>query len=1051
MRYLTRKPAPRISTQVASSEGPETDYQTEVQPDMVIPPQDVLPKNAEPVMPSAPGIPDPQTRQLELATGGRVNFQDAGFATGFKHGNFVPLTKKQREIAKKIYGLKESEVDSWQTDRANRRKKASIVSGETTLETKYVPRNYDPNRIIVQSPRATEKVTNVIFPNKQIEKSFKKDVKEKFSVPQGRSEKSLEYFSKNYPLSERQAFKAVNYVKDQMGLEYPKGSVKADIEKNKTKLLQSTSQPYVESYITSKIKQPILEKQNLTRKIDLAHRISKEHMKYLGLQFDTRTTGFDSRLINQVIIRPSEIILDKLYKKQRNLMDTIKENGLTDELSKQLEDINNKVRTEAKKTNGRLIGVTIDPETLDPYFEGKKAKLGLTNKILNIKEIGEMPIDKRVKFLTNQIVPRIQAEIDKGFTPNDFKLILSDPERQKSIIKHAEQNAPDTVKELKEIFKNPTSTKSLKLYTDQNGIGPFLETEVGQRLSKAAPNFLKGINRVATITGAPINALLGVAVNADEFKNMGLSDLETIGAGIYKGTTQDFLNFADLITRKLGVATYEKFTQNKPFFENLLNKPDFFTFADEQIDKYASEKSVEDRLRNKAEYEVRRSTIPNISDTDVPDTTTSEEYKKLVKAKEGEILNRDPVFKQAYEQELATPKPESVKTQPNSNIIFGPITFPRYSEQELNLAYGGRAKFAEGTEEDDLYIPPLDKPSGTEIPKEGLRGLYYGFRDEPRNVPIDPATGEPIKSGGIKELKQILSSSLPEKRPEIGFANERFNISASKSINPFDKDRDTKYQASYQPNKDSGSFLIEKTPNYTAGGYGYNKDGLSYGISGLVDKMGNKNISARIKYDFATGGRVNFSGGGPAAIKLARMITDVLGGLRQRLFMPAHTQRTTGAKEAKELATRPYTHPTNQSPQSNILEDIEKSKSVLPKEYHSILDDIKKDVENFDYASASNRADALNNQIPDALNFEKLSKDLFPMLDPLNEAIIIFDPKREKMMGRYTYRVSIDPETGRGIRQTYDTWDSQKQRFNEGFEEKLIGVESLEKGKEGLN
>jgi len=971
MRYLTRKPVSRTETLAASGEGlvTEPDFYEDKKPNMndpgiVVDPSKILPKNFTDDMPFVTDENDPE--QLELAAGGRAEFKNAGFATGFEHGNFTPLTKKQREIAKKVYGLKESEVDSWQTDRANRKKKASIVSGETTIETKYVPKNYDPNRIIVQSPRATEKVTNVIFPNKQIEKSFKKDVKEKFSVPQGKSEKSLEYFSKNYPLSERQAFRAVNYVKNEMGLEYPKGSVKADIEKNKTKLLQSTSQPYVESYIRSKIKQPILEKQNLTRKIDLAHRISKEHMKYLGLQFDTRTTGFDSRLINQVIIRPSEIVLDKLYKKQRNLMDTIKKNGLTDELSKQLEDINNKVRTEAKKTNGRLIGVTIDPETLDPYFEGKKAKLGLTNKILDIKEIGEMPIDKRVKFLTNQIVPRIQAEIDRGFTPNDYKEIISDPEKQKSIIKHAEQNAPDTVKELKEIFKNPTSTKSLKLYADQTGIGPFLETEVGQRLSKSAPNFLKGITKISTMTGAPVNALIGIVANSEDFKEQGLSDLETLAAGAYKGGTQDFLNFADLIARKLPVATYEKFVKDKPFFENILSKPDYFEFADKQIDKYTESKSLQDRLQNRAEYEVRKSFPVNVSDTDVPVTVTAEENKNLIEAKKAEILNQNPEFKQAYEQELATPKVEPEKKDPFSNLIFGPIAFPKYTQEELNLAYGGRAKFANGTEEDDLYIPPLDKPSGTDIPREGLSGLYFGFRDEPKRVPVDPETGRPIESGGAKELKQILSSLLPEKKPEIGFANERFNISASKSINPYDEDRSTKYQASYKPSKDSGEFLIEKTPEYTAGGYGYNKDGLTYGISGLVDKMGNKNISARIKYDFATGGRVNFSAGG-GAIKLARMITDVLGDLREKLFMPAHTQRTTGAKEAKELATRPYTHPTNQSRQSNILEGIEKSKTLLPKEYHSILDDIKKDVENFDYASASNRATALNNEIPDVL------------------------------------------------------------------------------------
>jgi len=98
MDYLTRKPVTtqdielartRIQTpvtptpiQATSGEGPETDYQTEVAPEMVVPPQDVLPKNAEPVMPSAPGIPNPQNRILELATGGRVNFNEGSKLTG---------------------------------------------------------------------------------------------------------------------------------------------------------------------------------------------------------------------------------------------------------------------------------------------------------------------------------------------------------------------------------------------------------------------------------------------------------------------------------------------------------------------------------------------------------------------------------------------------------------------------------------------------------------------------------------------------------------------------------------------------------------------------------------------------------------------------------------------------------------------------------------------------------------------------------------------------------------------------------------------------------
>ena len=970
---------------------------------------------------------------------------------GFASGGRV-LTKKQREVAQIVYGLKDSEVDAWEKNPDNRIKVYRIIKGDTTKETKATGiKPNDPNRIIVKAPRGTEKVSDVIFPNKQIEKSFIKDVKKKFSSPVSASEITFASLAENYPISEKQAGRAVRFLKNKLNLEYPAGTPTKEYyspEAIKERYGDVTSRKIEEKI--SKTKTPILKELDLRKKIDLAHRVSKRHMNRLGIQFNTDLVGMDSRLINQIIVKPSESTLKNLYNKQYTLFNNAKKSGITEDISKKLEDINSKIINEVNKTSGRLVGVIVDPKTLETSFHGVNKKLSLDSKTIDLKNLEKLPLEKQAEYLSRVVPKAVNAEVSRGFVPNDFSEILKDPKRQESMIKYTQRVAPELTKDLKEIFKNPTSTKPLKLYADQTGIGQFLETEVGQRLSKSAPNFLKGITKVSTMTGAPVNALIGIVANSEDFKEQGLSDLETLAAGAYKGGTQDFLNFADLIVRKLPVATYEKFVENKPFFENILNKPEYFEFADKQIDKYTESKSLQDRLENRAEYEVRKSFPINVSDTDVPVTVSAEENKNLIEAKKAEILNQNPEFKQAYEQELATPKPEPVKTEATSNLIFGPITFPRYSEQELNLAYGGRAKFANGTEEDDLYIPPLDKPSGTDIPKEGLSGLYFGFRDEPKRVPVDPETGRPIESGGAKELKQILSSLLPEKKPEIGFANERFNISASKSINPYDEDRSTKYQASYKPSKDSGEFLIEKTPDYTAGGYGYNKDGLTYGISGLVDKMGNKNISARIKYDFATGGRVNFSAGG-GAIKLARMITDVLGDLRQKLFMPAHTQRTTGAKEAKELATRPYTHPTNQSPQSNILEGIEKSKSVLPKEYHSILDDIKKDVENFDYASASNRADALNKEIPDALNFEKLPKDIFPMLDPLNDAIIIFDPKREKMMGRYTQRISMDPETGRGIRQTFDTWDSQNQRFYPDFEEKLIGAESLEKGKGGLN
>jgi len=1019
MDYLTRKPVT------------EKDYEAALEVSSLRPTAPI---------PVSPEIPNPQDRVLELAEGGR-----AGYVRGFEHKSFVPLTKKQREIVKKVYGVKESEVDAWQIDPANKSKKKNITRGVTTLETKAT--NLNPNRIIVSSPRGSAEVNDVIFPDKKTEKNFLKDLKERFTLPQGQSEKNVSYFAENYPIGEKQVTRAINYFKKKLNLKYSEPLTKPEIREKLKNLREVTSDITTEDYITKKIKQPILKEKDLVKKIDLAHRVSKEHMKQLGLQFNTRTTGFDSRLINQVIIKPSEESLEKLYRKQRNIIDDIKQNGLTEELSGKLEDINNKVRAEAKKTNGRLIGVTVDPETLDVSFEGKKAKLGLTDKVLDIKEIAEMSPDKKVKFLTNQITPRIQAEIDRGFTPNDFKEILSDPKREKSLIKYAEKYTPDIVEDVKKIIKNPTSTKSLPLYADPTGIGNFLETGFGQMLSKTTPNLLKATARISTITGTPINALLGVAFNADEFKEMGLSDIETIAAGAYKGSTQDLLNFGDLIFRKLPVATYEKFVEDKPFLESLLDKPEYFEFADKQIDKYTSEKSIKDRIENRAEYEARKSIPINISDTEVPTTMTSKEFNDLKETKKNEILNLNPDLKNLYEQETTvTPEP---KTAPSQNLMLGPIVFPKYTQEELNFARGGRVKFAEGSDdpESDLYIPPLKEVKEV---KEGIDGLYFRTREEQRPIPVDPTTGKPISSGSIRELKQVFSSLLSDTRPEVGYRKGNIDFYASKGINPFQGDTDFKYGASYTPEGNVGKFMIDKTPQALGAGYSYQKDGLDLGITGLKDQMGDKSIMLRFGYNYNNGGRVGFSSGG-GAIKLARMITDVLGGLRQRLFMPSHIQKTEGAQAAKEQAIRPYTHPTNQSIQLNVLEDIEKSKNLLPREYHSILDDIKKDVENFDYINASNRANALNKEIPEALNFEKLSQDLFPMEDPLNNAIILMDPKRDRMVGRYVSSVRVDTETGRGIRQTFDTFDSESRKFLDEKDWKLMGVESLEKGKEGLN
>jgi hypothetical protein len=381
------------------------------------------------------------------------------------------------------------------------------------------------------------------------------------------------------------------------------------------------------------------------------------------------------------VINQTEKELQKLNPKDIDYLD--KRETIKDKYNERVKEFTNKYNKDLKKGELPVRGLELS-------FDSPKNSLARYNELKKINpDLIEGAEDIYSKYNYSFKVPA-----DVKTIPEALGFVKS-PEGQKLMQKAADVNAA-------------------RVYADPTGIGNFLETSLGQSLSKSAPNLLKTTAKLSAVTGTPINALLGVALYADEFKEKGLSDLETIAAGAYKGSTQDLLNFGDLIIRKLPVATYEKFVEDKPFLESLLDKPEYFEFADKQIDKYASEKSIKDRIRNRAEYEVRKSVTPNVSDTEVPATISSEEVNNKIT----EILNSNPNLKKQYKQET-TVTPE-LKKDPSQNLMLGPIVFPKYTQEELNFARGGRVNFASGSDdpESDLYIPPLDKLEETS--KEGI-------------------------------------------------------------------------------------------------------------------------------------------------------------------------------------------------------------------------------------------------------------------------------------------------------------------------------------------
>ncbi len=413
-------------------------------------------------------------KKWEELTGNERNMLKRGQNVGVGFGGatpsgpdnvlFEPLSEEGKKIAKHVYG----------TTDVPKGTRLRINNGEITMNTK--PVKFEKGKdISLKMKRGSEEVTEIVFPDKQVEKDFIKAIKARVLQPQKAvvdfTNKEL---SELFPISEKQAGRAARFLINKLGLKYQEVPTKtsAEIIKKTRNSLAKTSSVLQESRIRS-AKTPILKEKNLAKKIDIAHRVSKKQMERLGLEFTTDTMGIDSRLINQIIVKPSEIKLNKLYTKQFKVFEELKKNPNSTEAIKQLEDINKQVNDIVKSTSGRLVGISIDPKTLEPSFVGMKKKYSFSNvlgKSMTMKELENLPEDEQRKFLNKQLPKAIDLEIKRGFVPNDFKNILSNKESQKSILNYTKKTAPELLGSVKKAIANPESKIARKVFSIAPGL-----------------------------------------------------------------------------------------------------------------------------------------------------------------------------------------------------------------------------------------------------------------------------------------------------------------------------------------------------------------------------------------------------------------------------------------------------------------------------------------------------------------------------------------------------------------------------------------------------
>ena len=378
-------------------------------------------------------------------------------------GKPVKLTAKMKSNIKEYEdrtGKKYKDLDRYKQMKVRKGKQETVGTLPTKEEMK--------NRISIKQKGNAGVIEDVTLPNPKMKEKFLNELRLKYTYVPGKTmpEKyQAKNFAKRYPISERQFERMVSFYVNKEGLKYPKGGAGAKVIAQRKKLLKKISGLKAEDTII-KTKTPLLAEKNLSGKIDFAHRVSKAHMNRLGLVFDTQLTGMDSRLINQAIIKPAENALEPIYKKQFNVMKKIENSGLNEKLEKELLDINNQVKEQVKKTSGRIFGITIDPKTLEPSFEGLNKKFFLSSKNINLKELDKLPNQERIKILSPIVSKAVDAEIKRGFRPADFKEILQDKKSRETVLNYTKRFAPDILGKVKKAISNPASKESFALYAN---------------------------------------------------------------------------------------------------------------------------------------------------------------------------------------------------------------------------------------------------------------------------------------------------------------------------------------------------------------------------------------------------------------------------------------------------------------------------------------------------------------------------------------------------------------------------------------------------------
>jgi len=202
----------------------------------------------------------------------------------------------------------------------------------------------------------------------------------------------------------------------------------------KTDLIKKYSDIHIEGMI-KRAKQ--VSRTDYKNQLDLAHR------QNLIVNQNISELGVERGEINRVLIKPAELERNKLHKKNFELVDEIKKGNNVEKNLRLINENNARITKIAQITNGRLTGITINPDTLEVVKLKPSNIMGVDAGLLNNKLIKDLTFDDK-KILRTQILPQMIEEA-RSMTPEkiaaDLKGIMQDPVLSEKLA--------DTMKKLK--------------------------------------------------------------------------------------------------------------------------------------------------------------------------------------------------------------------------------------------------------------------------------------------------------------------------------------------------------------------------------------------------------------------------------------------------------------------------------------------------------------------------------------------------------------------------------------------------------------------------